>query len=175
MNNKTIDKKNGRIFVKFWFTIKMAIHGLVSNPLRSFLTILGVSIGVASVVSLMGIGEGARLAVIDQFENLGENVIKISVHDDAYAFEHDFGDEILERVNNLDYITPVVEGEASLRWRRTRGNVEIIGTNEDYLIIRDHELIAGHFFTEKAVENRLRVAVLGIVKWSFASWKNNCD
>jgi putative ABC transport system permease protein len=161
MKNKVKNRRVGSVFVKFWFTVKMAIHGLIANPLRSFLTILGVSIGVASVVSLMGIGEGARLAVIDQFENLGENVIKIAVHDKNYAFEPDFGDELLERVNNLEYITPVVEAEASLRWRRTRGDVEIIGTNENYLTIRDHELIAGSFFTKKAVDNRLRVAVLG--------------
>jgi len=161
MKNRLLDKKIGKSFVKLWFTVKMAIHGLLVNPLRSFLTILGVSIGVASVVSLMGIGEGARLAVIDQFENLGENVIKISVKNESFDFEPDFGDELLSRVDNLDYITPVVESEARFKWRRTRGNVEIIGTNEDYLRIRDHELIAGHFFTEKAVDNRLRVAVLG--------------
>jgi len=129
---KQLSKNKGSLMVKFWFTVKMAIHGLIANPLRSFLTILGVAIGVASVVSLMGIGEGARLAVIDQFENLGENVINITVHKEVFEFEPSYGDEILERVNNIDYITPVVETEAPLKWRRTRGSVKILGTNENY-------------------------------------------
>ena len=52
------------IFIRFWFAARMAMQGVLSNPLRSALTILGVAIGVASVVSLMGIGEGARKAVV---------------------------------------------------------------------------------------------------------------
>lgn len=158
---KQLSLNKGSLVVKFWFTVKMAIHGLIANPLRSFLTILGVAIGVASVVSLMGIGEGARLAVIDQFENLGENVINITAHKEAFEFEPEYGEEILDRVNNIELITPVVEGKAPLKWRRTRGEANILGTNEDYPTIRDQELIAGHFFTKKAVDERLRVAVLG--------------
>ena len=54
--------------VRFLFTAQMAGFGVLANPLRSILTILGVAIGVASVISLMGIGEGARLAVVEQFK-----------------------------------------------------------------------------------------------------------
>jgi len=53
-------------FTRLWFAAKMAAHGILAQPLRSALTILGVAIGVTSVVSLMGIGEGARQAVVAQ-------------------------------------------------------------------------------------------------------------
>ncbi|MBG0764099.1 MAG: ABC transporter permease [Tissierellales bacterium] len=51
--------------VRFYFTAKMALNGLTSNMLRTSLTVLGILIGVASVVSLMGIGEGARQTVVE--------------------------------------------------------------------------------------------------------------
>ena len=66
---------------RLWFAARMAAHGILAHPLRSALTILGVTIGVTSVVSLMGIGEGARQAVVAQFESLGSNVIAIKAND----------------------------------------------------------------------------------------------
>ncbi|MGM0379440.1 MAG: ABC transporter permease [Bacillota bacterium] len=154
-------KSNGSFLVKLWFTIKMAIHGLIANPLRSFLTILGVSIGVASVVSLMGIGEGARLAVIDQFENLGKNVIDITSYQKQLNFDPEYSDELIDRVDNLERITPVVKTKADIKWRRLRGEVEVLGVNQEYPEIRDQSLIAGHFFTKEQSDRRIKVAVLG--------------
>ena len=59
-----------KLNVRLLFAMQMAFHGTVTNPLRSILTVLGVAIGVASVVSLMSIGEGARETVMQQFESL---------------------------------------------------------------------------------------------------------
>lgn len=147
--------------VRFWFSAQMAGHGILSYPLRSTLTILGVTIGVASVISLMGIGEGARLAVVDQFKSLGENVIDIKALDPSVEFEPEEADELVERVEGLSLATPVVHTDATMKWRRARGKINIIGVNEDYPQIRDHNLISGHFFTQLHVEQRSSVAVLG--------------
>jgi len=125
------------------------------------LTILGVTIGVASVVSLMGIGEGARLAVIEQFESLGANVITITAHDPSVEFEPEYSEELVERVDGLEKASPVVTTRTLLRWRRTRGNVDIIGVNNFFPEIRDHKLLVGHFFTSLHVKQRSPVAVLG--------------
>lgn len=155
------EKRFYSIFIRFWFTAKMAMHGILSNPLRSALTILGVAIGVASVVSLMGIGEGARKAVVDQFESLGSNVIAIKTHHPSVEFDAEYVNELVERVDGLEVATPVVHGDALMKWRRKRGKVEIIGVNSKFPQIRDHKLIAGHFFTELHVKQRAPVAVLG--------------
>ena len=158
MNNKT---NPFTFLIRWWFTAKMAVHGVVSNPLRSGLTILGVAIGVASVVSLMGIGEGARLAVIEQFESLGSNVIKIESHDPSVEFEPEEALELVDRVEGLDMASPIVYADATMRWKRARGKTDILGSNEDFPEIRDHDLIAGHFFTGLHVEQRSPVVVLG--------------
>lgn len=155
-------KRNRYSFlVRWWFTAKMALHGILANPLRSALTILGVAIGVASVVSLMGIGEGARRAVVEQFKSLGSNVITITAHDKSVEFEPEYSDELLERVDGLIAVSPVVNTKAILKWRRTRGKISILGVNNEFPKIRDHNLLSGHFFTSLHVKQRSPVAVLG--------------
>ncbi len=158
------NQKKSKLFsmvVRWWFTAKMAFHGILSNPLRSALTILGVAIGVASVVSLMGIGEGARKAVVEQFESLGSNVIKIKAHDPSVEFDPEEVNELIERVKGLDYATPVVNAKTIMKWKRARGKINILGINEEFPYIRDHEVISGHFFTKWHVKQRSPVAVLG--------------
>lgn len=149
------------LFVRCWFTAKMALSGVLSNTLRSALTILGVAIGVASVVSLMGIGEGARQNVIEQFESLGTNVISIKANQTDFEFKPEKAEELVERVKGLEIATPVVQTYTTMKWRRDRNQVDIIGTNENLPIIRDHNLAEGQFFTELHVEQRSYVAVLG--------------
>jgi hypothetical protein len=134
-------KKNKRnffsVFIRLWFAARMAMHGILANPLRSALTILGVAIGVASVVSLMGIGEGARRAVVEQFESLGSNVIAIKSQHSSAQFEPEYADQLVERVDGLKLATPVTYAKAVMKWRRIRGNVEIVGVNSRYPEIRD--------------------------------------
>ncbi|HHX50847.1 MAG TPA: FtsX-like permease family protein [Clostridia bacterium] len=139
----------------------MAGHGVLANPLRSALTILGVAIGVASIVSLMGIGEGARQAVVKQFKSLGANVIVIKALDPSVEFAPEQAEELIDRVEGLQMATPVVQTEGPMRWRRAKGTAELLGVNNDFPEIRDHQLTAGHFFTKWHVEQRSPVAVLG--------------
>jgi len=147
--------------IRWWFTMKMAAHGILSNTLRSCLTVLGIAIGVASVVSLMGIGEGARLSVIEQFESLGSNVIEIKAQNTSVEFEPELADELVERVSGMDMATPVINTKATMKWRRARGNVDIIGVNADFAKIRDHDLMTGRFFADLHVSQRSPVAILG--------------
>ena len=147
--------------VRLWFSIQMAFHGILSNKLRSALTVLGVTIGVTSVVGLMGIGEGARVAVIKQFESLGANVVVIQAENEQYYFDAAKAGELLERVSTLDYATPVLYGEARIRWRRISAQVPVLGVNNYFPVIRDHPLAAGQFFNALQVEQRAPVVVLG--------------
>lgn len=148
-------------WVRLGFSLQMAWHGVLAKPLRSALTILGVTIGVASIVSLMGVGEGARQAVMQQFESLGSNVVVVRAEDPTIKFQPDITEELLDRVDRLTMATPVVETKSAMRWRRTRGNIQILGVNEQFPLIRDHDLVSGHFFTKWHVEQRSPVAVLG--------------
>ena len=147
--------------VRCWFTAKMALNGVLSNSFRSALTILGVAIGVASVVSLMGIGEGARRNVIEQFESLGTNVISIKANLSDFEFKPEKAQELVERVNGINMATPVVQTYTNMKWRRDRSEVDIVGVNPSFPAIRDHNLLAGQFFTDLHVEQRSYVAVIG--------------
>ena len=149
------------MLVRFWFTAQMAVHGIAANPMRSGLTLLGVAIGVTSVITLMGIGEGARQAVIEQFESLGSNVIVIKAETAAYEFKPQQAEELLQRVPSLTHATPVIQDQLIMRWRRARGPVSVIGVNEQFLQVRDHQLLAGNFFNTLHIRNRASVAVLG--------------
>ena len=149
------------ILVRVYFTAKMALNGLTSNLLRTFLTVLGILIGVASVVSLMGIGEGARRTVVEQFESLGKNVVIIKSNQPALNFQPEEYIELLDRVDGLEHATSVVNTESNIRWRRSRGELEVLGVNEQYPIIRDHELVDGNFFSSLHVKQRSPVVVLG--------------
>ena len=67
----------------------------------------------------------------------------------------------MERVKGLEMATPIVQTYTTMRWRRDRSEVDIIGANENLLIIRDHNLAEGRFFSKLHVEQRSNVAVLG--------------
>ena len=147
--------------VRFSFSAQMAWHGVVANPLRSGLTVLGVAIGVAAVVSLMGVGEGARQAVMRQFQSLGANVIVLRAEDKTVKFHPEEAEELVLDVSRLSMATPVVETTSPIKWRRTRGVGDLLGVNEKFPEIRDHPLVSGHFFAPFHVKQRSPVAVLG--------------
>ncbi len=148
--------------VRMKFSALMAFDGISSNLLRTFLTVLGISIGVAAVISLMGIGEGARRSIVSQFESLGENVIVIKSNSDKINFSAEEAETLAERVTGIDYATPVVyTTDTPIRWRRDESKMSIVGVNQSYPQIKDHPLMAGNFFTSLHVKQRAPVAVLG--------------
>lgn len=147
--------------VRLKFSAQMAANGISSNVLRTFLTVLGIAIGVAAVVSLMGIGEGARQAVVSQFESLGQNVIVIKSNADEYDFEVDYAEDLEKRIDSLEKTTPVINTKSPIRWRRNDAELEILGVNNNYPYIRDHKVASGNFFTSLHVKQRAPVVVLG--------------
>lgn len=157
-------KKRGfllSLLVRFKFSAQMALNGIASNILRTFLTVLGIAIGVASVVSLMGIGEGARMAVVDQFKSLGQNVIIVKSNQEDKNFTFDKSKEFQDGIDSVDYTTPVIKRKAPTRWMRDDGEIDLIGVNQNYPLIRDHDIISGTFFTSLHVKQNSPVAVLG--------------
>lgn len=165
-------KKKGFIssfLVRLKFSALMAANGITSNLLRTFLTVLGIAIGVAAVVSLMGIGEGARQAVVAQFESLGQNVIIIKSNFKDYNFNQNEAADLQERVEGIEYTTPVVSAvnpktnskKIDMRWRRNDFQLEVLGVNDKYPTIRDHQVISGNFFTSLHVKQNSPVVVLG--------------
>ena len=98
---------------------------------------------------------------LEQFKSLGSNVIAIKAQSESAEFNPDYAYDLVERVQGLSSATPVAYAKATMKWRRIRGNVEIIGVNGSYPEIRDHKMIKGRFFNDLHVKQRSQVAVLG--------------
>ena len=149
------------LLVQLRFGLSLAIGGVTMNKLRSALTLLGVMIGVASVVSLVAIGEGARMAITEQFESLGTNIIRVQSHRWDARLTITEAEELAERVPSLLAAMPVVQADAQVKWRRTSTELPLLGVTEDFPVIRDHQVLAGRFISHLDVQERLRVAVVG--------------
>ncbi|NKN32200.1 ABC transporter permease [Marichromatium bheemlicum] len=154
-------------------TLTMALRALVAHRARSALTLLAVALGCAAVVTLSGIGEGARRFVLDEFSQLGTRLLIVVpgrnettggappllgetprdlTLDDALA---------LLRAPGVARVAPVAMGEAPVSTGALAREVGILGTTADYLAIRELALAAGRFLPAAAPERATPVAVLG--------------
>jgi putative ABC transport system permease protein len=148
--------------------VRVAWEALRANKLRSGLTILGVVIGVASVVVLVAIGTGARNEVTSGVESLGSNILFVAPGNLSFGSTPALSRLGLDDVRRVGdavgdprrVATTVASGEiARVGPRRT--NVNVNGTNETIPLVFDRTLARGAFFTASDVETRRRVAVLG--------------
>ncbi|MEA5581320.1 ABC transporter permease [Nodularia harveyana UHCC-0300] len=151
-------------------SMQMAGKTLLSNKLRSALTMLGIVIGNASVIAMIGIGEGGQRFVSKQLESLGPNVLfvipgnqasqrisrdvpKTLVYEDAEA--------IANQVPSVAAVTGELNSRQVLIYRNQNSNVNIIGTTPDFLTVRDFETATGRFFTDVDMKRNNQVVVIG--------------
>ncbi len=151
-------------------SVKMATATLTSNRLRSALTMLGMIIGNASVVAMIGIGEGAQRFAADQFKSLGPNVLfvvpgndkarnrtlnipKTLVLGDAKA--------IAEQVPSINDVAPQLQNQVPVVYGSKRKSTLVIGTTERFAIVRDYNVARGRFITQQEVQRGTPVAVIG--------------
>jgi putative ABC transport system permease protein len=147
---------------------RVAWEALRANRLRSALTMLGVVIGVASVVLLVAIGTGARNEVTSGVESLGSNILFVAPGNLSFGSTPALSRLGLDDVRRVGdavgdprrVATTVASGEIARAGAR-RTNVNVNGTNETIPLVFDRTLSRGAFFTAADVETRRRVAVLG--------------
>ena len=140
---------------------KSAWLGLMGNKVRSFLTMLGVIIGVCSVITLVSVATGARQQMMMHMESMGTNVIQVYSQGWNVRFTLDDVKELEERVPTIKAAIPNVENWTYMRWRNHGENFGYSGTTEKYLVVTDSKLARGRFLTEGDVLHRRRVAVVG--------------
>jgi putative ABC transport system permease protein len=159
--------------VNFTQNIRLAFSSLLANKLRAALTMLGIIIGVAAVITLVSVGEGVQEVVVSEFEGLGNNLLfVIPGQPDANEFT---GNVVRDSLTNDDYLAladpqnaPDLLRVAPIYGRPaivTRGGEEarttVTGTTPDYTGVRDFAPVLGDFFTDQDVIGAARVAVLG--------------
>ncbi|WP_251551506.1 ABC transporter permease [Neobacillus muris] len=141
-------------------SIKMALKSIKSNKLRSVLTMLGIIIGVASVIVLVSIAQGSTKSVTSSINSLGTNLLTVNTYSTDIELSEDKISELGD-LNGVEAISPVVSGRVNLKKDRTASQVSLTGTNAAYSDVRDTEVSQGRFITDLDVEYRQKVVVLG--------------
>src|SRR2546428_503470 len=154
--------------------VKIALSGLRRNVLRSALTVLGVVIGVGTIIAMVGIGNGARAQVESQVASLGENVLMVypgSATNARSGVRLGWGSSASLTVDDADAIRAEAPGVAAvspeyyLYTQAAAGNLnwntKVYGEAPEYLDIRQWPMISGEPFTEEDVRGARQVAVIG--------------
>ncbi len=150
----------------FFRTLRSAFSSLINNKLRSFLTTLGVIIGVAAVIIMVAVSAGAEAVIAEQINSLGADLIIISasrgtpgaaktlIYDDAVAIQ-----------NEINGVTGVASEQAPAPQTIKAGSLifeaDVLGTTVDFPSVRDAPVGDGRFFTEDEVDGARKVVVLG--------------
>jgi putative ABC transport system permease protein len=144
--------------------LRLAMSRLRTSRLRAALTMLGVIIGVASVVALVGVGQGTTSNITNQLNSLGTNLLTISPatqgSDGSTGLTLDDADAIAE-LEAVAGVAPEVSTSLDVRFGDENTTTTIVGTTAAYSDVRAYDVWQGSFLTDVAVDRGLRVAVLG--------------
>ncbi len=153
-------------------TIRVALRALGRNKMRSFLTALGIIIGVGAVIATVSIGEGAKREVEKRFEEMGTNLLYVRPGSQNFrgrsygggsfqTLTDDDAKAIQEKCDAVQYVSPSVSGRAQVVYQNKNWNTSVNGVGEHYMEIGNWKIDEGTFFDENMVRSGQKVAVLG--------------
>ena len=152
--------------------VRLAINSLLRNKLRSLLTMLGIIIGVASVIAMLAIGEGSKISIEENISSMGSNLImvfpssdrrggvslgsgnskKITVHD---------CDKILKECPSIKSVTPLLQSNGQVISGSNNWPTSLRGTNEYYFEITNQNIESGRSFTDDEIRRSAKVCLIG--------------
>lgn len=158
----------------------MAWASLIANKLRSLLTMLGIIIGVAAVIALVSIGNGVKQDIEDSISSLGSNLLVVmpgaprtpGVRPSAGSMKtlkvSDY--EAIAKLDGVKAASPMTNGSYVVIYQNKNWTTSVSGVNANFLDVNNWTITSGRFFSDKNVQNRERVAVVGqtVVKNLFA-------
>src|SRR5574344_719149 len=151
---------------------KIALRAIFANKMRSFLTALGIIIGVASVIAMLAIGQGSKKSIQANIAEMGSNMIMINpgqdmrggVRQDASSMEtlklNDY-QTLKDECKYISAISPVVNSSGQFIYGNNNTPSSIYGVNEDYLTIRQLSVEDGDMFTDADIKSSAKVCILG--------------
>lgn len=151
---------------------KIAIRAIAANKMRSFLTALGIIIGIAAVITMLAIGQGSKASIKANIAEMGSNMIMISpgadmrggVRQDASSMETlkqaDY-QSIKEDCNYISAISPTVNSSGQWIYGNNNTQSSIYGVSQDYLSIRQLKVADGEMFTDTDIKAAAKVCILG--------------
>jgi putative ABC transport system permease protein len=155
-------------------TLRTAFVATAANKLRAALTILGILVGVAAVIGMVSVGEGAQASIASTLQGLGTNLVLVSPGGTTTGLVRGAGGgattltlddvtalEATGAVPNAAAIEPELTGRAQVIVGGTNTNTSVTGTTPDFLTVRNWTVADGVFFTQNDVSSNARVAVIG--------------
>ena len=151
-------------------TIRVAFQSIRANKLRAMLTMLGVIIGVAAVITVVAMGTGAQRSVEARINSLGANLIQIQAGQDRFAgvareggapLTTDDADALLREVSSITAVVPEMSRNQQVVSGRQNINVSVVGTTANYPDARNYTITHGAMFTDGDNGSRQRYAVVG--------------
>ena len=151
---------------------KIAIRAIAANKMHSFPTALGIIIGIAAVITMLGIGQGSKASIKANIAEMGSNMIMISpgadmrggVRQDASSMETlkqaDY-QSIKDECNYISAISPTVNSSGQWIYGNNNTQSSIYGVNQDYLSIRQLKVADGEMFTDTDIKAASKVCILG--------------
>ncbi len=164
---QSILNKSRNLFDNFWEAMKMALVAMSNHRLRTFLTMLGIIIGIASVVSVVALGNGSQKSILDNISAMGTNTIDVMPGTG-------FGDRRSGRVrtltaadadalNNLQFIdsvTPTLSTSVTVKYGNQAVSASVQGVGPDYFRVRGYELAYGQYWDSASVNVMAQEAVI---------------
>ena len=143
-------------------SFSLAWVGITSNKFRSFLTMLGMIIGVGSVIAMISIGEGGQGAILDQLSGLGTGSIIVSGGYGQMRLTYDDGQYLLDNAPSVTHMYPSASlGNVSVKAGVNSDYYSVTGTSPDYTLVEQWKPEYGSFLSEADLSNRSMVAVIG--------------
>lgn len=138
--------------MKFLENLKMALDSIKSNKMRSFLTMLGIIIGISSVITIVSLGKGGQNTITGEFEKIGSATVSIKV-DQSKASNNDYinqedADIIKNKIEKVKYVAPIVSRDGFVTEGTKNKKLYIDGSTPDVQYVTNAEMVYGRFFNE---------------------------
>ena len=153
-------------------SVKIALRALKVNSTRSALTMLGIIIGVAAVIAMVGVGAGATARIQAQIQSIGSNLIIVlpgSISSNGVrlgsgavaTLTEDDAKAIASECPSVEAVAPSVRGGVQVVYGNSNWATTVQGVTPDFMTIRDYSMLSGQFFTDQDVDAAAKVAVFG--------------
>ncbi|WP_026882876.1 ABC transporter permease [Clostridium akagii] len=150
--------------MNFLESFRIAIGSILANKMRSFLTMLGIIIGISAVIAIVSLGQGAQNYITDAFSKIGATTVTIGL-DSSKAQQSDYftlkdAAQIKQEVSTIKYVSPTVAEKGTVVSNITSKNANIMGVTTDYADIENYDISYGRYFNELEQNEGKAVAVI---------------
>ncbi len=143
-------------------SVKMAWKSIAGAKIRSFLTMLGIIIGVSSVITLVSVGQGTTSQITDQLEGLGTDLLTVNIMGRGSATSLSFEEAMaLGDLDGVKAVSPVISGSVTAKKGTTNDTLSIEGIAPSYEEVQDFHVQAGRYIIDMDNEFRMKVALIG--------------